>query len=711
MASEGYEVEEWDADFLDQLVQAEELALSISATQQQLHHHPPSPQCPPPPARSFGDISYSPPRQLSQRLHDTHSVVSNCQGHGLSAPASTSFSFSSSVSYGPDTAKEQEIDSLKRELGRVSKQLTVLEEECIELKKERDKKEEQLKFVSSRIESKEAVDCYANIISLHCVDGRHDDHGVLLECQKSNSSKDSFAFRTNRCISASKAVGVQTDNADAYDNSSIKNDLFVAYQHHNKLLDVWDLFDVQKLGKDLVLKLFETCEVDFQVLFGYLNLSLPSSTNMALPVPLRDHGQSTYSADAAKISHLYLTLTKISNEMVKLEDLLEALIDCCSLKNGIVVYRSLRVLHIVLKHALNLRKKIGRRDNIMVAGPFTEQILAYTCEQQLFASRCLSYPIDKNILNQCDSQLREKWFNATRNSCIPSGTKFDWFWLFELMSRIAMTNLEEHVRVEVVSIMNIILISCDAYSEREKFGSVLVFRSISQLLNKEAGFCVRKKAVNLLYQLLNCPKITAAFCFGCTEDAEAPGSTEIDTKINPSFQEFSAIMDGLVDCVACTGNSRKELMLRRSAIAVLAFIASLGKAGLGIMLNHRLLPERTNILASIMESLISDVDLEALDSAQSFEVFRERTLLIREAFILLNRLVSHPQFSTTVLQALTANRDVTSLTIDVAKRLSYRAKFLWQDDRITKQIRESEIVELARVFRRRVSTFLGAGIS
>lgn len=64
-------------------------------------------------------------------------------------------------------------------------------------------------------------------------------------------------------------------------------------------------------------------------------------------------------------------------------------------------------------------------------------------------------------------------------------------------------------------------------------------------------------------------------------------------------------------------------MLRRSAITVLAFIASLGKAGLGIMLNHRL-PKKTNILASILESLISDVELEALDSAQSFEVFRER---------------------------------------------------------------------------------------
>lgn len=119
-------------------------------------------------------------------------------------------------------------------------------------------------------------------------------------------------------ISAGKAVGVQTDNADASDNSIIKNGLYVAYQHHKKLLDVWDLLDVQKLGKDLILKLFENCEVDFQVLFGYLDSSLPSGTKMEPPtqksvVPLRDHWQSTHSADAAKVSHLYLTLTKVNS--------------------------------------------------------------------------------------------------------------------------------------------------------------------------------------------------------------------------------------------------------------------------------------------------------------------------------------------------------------------------------------------------------------
>lgn len=513
--------------------------------------------------------------------------------------------------------------------------------------------------------------------------------------------------------SLSKAVGVQTEDAGDSDNSCFTNDV-VGDHHHKKLLGVWDLSD-DRLGKNLALNLFATCEADLKVLFGYLDWSLHSNTMtehaMHKPnVPLKDHHQSSHSADVAKILHLYLMLTKIGNQMVRLEDLLEALVNCCSLKNGVIVYRSLRVMHVVIQNASHMQKKIGRRENIIVTGPSAEHILAGIGEGQSVKQGSSLYPNAKKVLNQWDSQLGVKWLNAKRNSSIPSLTNFEWVSLFELMSQIAMTNREEHVRLEAVSIMNMILISATVYSEREKFVADPVFQCISQLLRKEAGLCVRKKAVNLLYQLLNCPRVTAAFCFGCMENGDCAVSAEIDAKTYPSFREFSAIMDGLEECVTCTGNSMKELKLRRSAVTMLAFMASLGKGGIGIILNHRL-PERTNILASILESLATDVNLEPLDSAQSVEVFRERTLLIREALILLNRLVSHPQFSTAVLQALTSGREVTSLSIDVAKRLSHKGRFLWQDDGITKQIRESEIVELARVFKRRVFTFLGDVLS
>lgn len=88
-----------------------------------------------------------------------------------------------------------------------------------------------------------------------------------------------------------------------------------------------------------------------------------------------------------------------------------------------------------------------------------------------------------------------------------------------------------------------------------------------------------------------------------------------------------------------------------------------------------------------------------------------RSLMIREALILLNRLVSHPQYSATVLNALTATRDEASLTVEFANRLNQKSKLLWQDDYTTKQTRESEILDLARLFKKRVFTFLGDSIS
>ena len=81
--------------------------------------------------------------------------------------------------------------------------------------------------------------------------------------------------------------------------------------------------------------------------------------------------------------------------------------------------------------------------------------------------------------------------------------------------------------------------------------------------------------------------------------------------------------------------------------------------------------------------------------------------MIREVLILLNRLVSNPVHSATVLRLLTNSRDMVSLTVDVANRLSRKEQKLRQSDSITKQMRESEIVDLGRIFKRRISTYLG----
>jgi hypothetical protein len=72
------------------------------------------------------------------------------------------------------------------------------------------------------------------------------------------------------------------------------------------------------------------------------------------------------------------------------------------------------------------------------------------------------------------------------------------------MNQIASKRTEQDVKQEALSIMNIIVMSTDAYTARESFVSKEVFESISLLLRKEGGLHVRKEAIHLFYLLLNC---------------------------------------------------------------------------------------------------------------------------------------------------------------------------------------------------------------
>lgn len=191
---------------------------------------------------------------------------------------------------------------------------------------------------------------------------------------------------------------------------------------------------------------------------------------------------------------------------------------------------------------------------------------------------------------------------------------------------------------------------------------------------------------------------------------DGDGSGMIDTNSNKSstFSVISVIFESLAECITCTGNNAEELQLRRHTIILLAFLASSGKCGVEILLNYGL-PKGKDFLAIILQSLVCDMDLEESDTAQQPEVFKERTLLIREVLILLNRLVSHPKYSSHALRALTNTREKATMTVDVTSRLSSKRTFFWQDVSMTRQIRESEIIDLAQVLRRRVFTFLGGG--
>ncbi|KAK0589648.1 hypothetical protein LWI29_016752 [Acer saccharum] len=91
--------------------------------------------------------------------------------------------------------------------------------------------------------------------------------------------------------------------------------------------------------------------------------------------------------------------------------------------------------------------------------------------------------------------------------------------------------------------------------------------------------------------------------------------------------------------------------------------------------------------------------MEAAADNVKADIFRARTLL--------NRLVSNPAYAAIVFQVLTSTRDMAALTIDVANTLSRDDRRMGKSDSTTRQIRKSEVVDLGRVFRRRVFTYLG----
>lgn len=311
---------------------------------------------------------------------------------------------------------------------------------------------------------------------------------------------------------------------------------------------------------------------------------------------------------------------------------------------------------------------------------------------------------DGNLFNEKIVSRKESWNH--QSSVQPH---VNWNHLFETMHQIAMRITEERVRVKAVSIMKLLFLRSNAYFEREEFSQNIVFKTISELLKKDAGLSVKKHALRLLYLVLNCPKLLAAFFCGCKEGDDS--SAMDGNKFASDFQNFKIILQGLSDCVASHRGGLLELKASRNAILVLAFLASSGQPGFEILVSHRLSSRGVNYLMLILQLLVSEMDHEAGAHEQQPEIFRERTFLIREILILLNRLVSSPSYSATVLRGLTTTRDMASLTIDFASRLSRKGKKNEQQDSMVKHTRETEIVDLARLFKKRVLTYLGEDIS
>ncbi|XP_076914961.1 protein SENSITIVE TO UV 2-like [Bidens hawaiensis] len=376
-----------------------------------------------------------------------------------------------------------------------------------------------------------------------------------------------------------KAVGVQTDGHAVSTDTTIKKNSSVS----RKLVGIWEPQNDQIPRTNLVSKLFVACEADLQVLFGFLGLNIPSKKTTTKVVP----SNCIQSSEAAKVSHLYLTLTKIGYDSGKLGDLLEALVDLCGLQNVMIVYRSLCVLHVVLKHILNMENNLSCRDTVIINDPSTSN------------PRLLTGAKNKG---------------NSRNESQPLISSFKWFSLFQTMHEVATRQCEESIKVEAVSIMNILLLRTDAYTERAMYGEVSIFQSLSQLLKKEAGVDVKKEAVHLLYLLLNCPKLLVMFCSSSNEE----GTSGEVSRNGHTFEGLGSVLDGLADCLACHRNgafTNSVLKLQRNTIILLAFLASSGRSGFEILLGRNL-SRRTNFLYLILQVMASEIDTETSECIQ-----------------------------------------------------------------------------------------------
>ncbi|KAJ4950185.1 hypothetical protein NE237_027017 [Protea cynaroides] len=743
MSFEGFD--DWDEIFLDQAIRVEEGLIAMSSTnptqhqphqqqQQQQHYYnnhqhrpPPVVFDPPQPLLAASQepfTSFSPPREFSQRITDQDpqqsTTTTATRPRKLSPPP-------------PPTRragkeKDVEIDRLKRELRSSSKQLSQLEQECVELKKGRHKTEEQLRSAFSLIREKDVeIDHWKRInvgrehgatVENHC--------RISLQDQNADTLADEAGPWITSALTSRKAVGVQTETS--YDQSHVtrKNDLSSRQNLSKKLLSVWGNPRGHVSGKDLVSKLVVTCAADLHVLFRCMNMNISSKLNQdsladkkISDLSLHDHMQSSLSYEAAKISRFYFLLTKISNEMAQLDSLFKALLDLCILENVVIVSRSLHIVRVILQHFLRFDLRFEIRNNVIAEeGICSKNVKDLHESERVDGEVQFGAPKDQSFLsNHASSSVgsfnveilskkdHENPSNMTFLSCM------DWISLFEMMHRIAVRSKEECIQVEALSILNMILMRSDPYSEREKYGMALSFGSISLLLRKEVGLRVNEQALHLLFLLLNCPKLLMMFCSGCKDGDGSSGNARDGPEVASAFRGFSSILEGLAECLACSGNGTLELKLRKHAIILLAFVASSGKSGFEVLLGPGM-SKSTNCLELVMRVLASEMDAEAEQSTGPLEICIERTSLIREALILLNRLASNTISSAKVMGVLTNSRDMASLTIDVANKLSRKGRVCQKADAMKRtQFKEAEIVDLAWVFKTRVFSYLGDNIS
>jgi len=119
--------------------------------------------------------------------------------------------------------------------------------------------------------------------------------------------------------STSKAIGVQTERNIDFTKIDLNNDLSSHLELSKTLLGIWGSTSEQQLGRNMISKLFMACLTDFQVLFGCMSMNMSSRVQMdympgesSSHAALQYHLRSFPTSEAAKVSHLYSVLTKVS---------------------------------------------------------------------------------------------------------------------------------------------------------------------------------------------------------------------------------------------------------------------------------------------------------------------------------------------------------------------------------------------------------------
>ncbi|XP_074585569.1 protein SENSITIVE TO UV 2 isoform X2 [Curcuma longa] len=707
-----------------------------------------------------GTLSFSPPRELSQRYRENPDSEAECE---VVLPSVFRNGRKRNRSGGGGTDRDRAVERLKRELSNASKHLKDLEQECAVLKKERSKKDEQLKCAFSEIEAKEAElhslrsdqvyhqhvnqdKCARQpphsfgqrktkgkngILGPSSLDqhvfqhrdrkvehlqtaGSADHHFLIDNCLNASAGVDEQVHCLPQKIAklkGSKAVGTQTDNYQQYDYTSQEDEI----EDHisETLLSVWDFPNNIMAERNMISRLLVSCTEDFCVLFRCMNMTSNKDLDCHADgdlshMNLHQGAQSAIST-TSKLSRLDAIIKKMHNGITHLHNLLEALLDICTLENDFVVQRSLRILHTFLRYLLPYNRRSIKRKNVSVdqlshnnvneelRHPDWNHIMDHL-ERTYCDIRSSELPsIKANVLdleNLCQDKEKIHSNRFLSSESLVSTLKS--------MEQIVMRNTEECVRVEALSVMILIIMESNPNGERNKFELITLLDVVSKLLQKEAGLHVQKHALHLFFLLLNSPNMLMLL----TSEGKSGPETEKGGNDSVSLKgTMNLLLKGLSECLSSTGTGNLEIKLRKQAIILLAYVASCGRSGFEFLLKL-VGPQDVNCLQLIVQILAFEMDVEIADYTSVQSLSKERTLLLREALILLNRLSSHPMYARPTLEALTDNK-TSSLTIDVVNRLSHRSRVLSEFDNAKMIQLEAETMDLAQLFRSRVFAFLG----